>query len=357
MSGPDLAGRGHAGAGPSRVRPGPASWRGSGLALALVLTLVLALGACAPRLQPLGTAEATPAIAGDRFVARDGVELPLRRWMPEGEPEAVILALHGFNDYSNAFTEPGQFWAERGIATYAFDQRGFGEAPHRGLWPGGQPMVGDLADLARILKHRHAGTPLYLLGDSMGAAVVLAAMAAPSPPEVDGVILVAPAVWARETMNPLQSGALWLAAHTVPWLKLTGRSLKIQASDNLEMLRALAQDALVIKETRIDAIFGLVNLMDRAMEAAPDLTVPALVLYGDNDEVIPSRPVLEMLGRLPTASAPRWRAAFYERGFHMLLRDLQAGVVLEDVTAWIEDPDTPLPSGADAHAGEALAAD
>jgi alpha-beta hydrolase superfamily lysophospholipase len=355
MSGPDLAGRGHAGARPSLFRPGFVSRRGPGLALALAL--VLALGACAPRLAPLGTGAASPALLDERFRAADGVELPLRSWMPEDEPEAVILAVHGFNDYSNAFTAPGGFLAERGIATYAFDQRGFGEAPHRGLWPGGQAMVRDLADVARILRQRHAGTPFYLLGDSMGAAVVLAAMAARSPPEVDGVILVAPAVWAREVMNPLQSGALWLAAHTVPWLKLTGRSLKIRASDNIEMLRALAQDPLVIKETRIDAIFGLINLMDRAMEAAPRVSVPALVLYGDNDEVIPSGPILELLGRLPTASAPRWGAAFYERGFHMLLRDLQAEVVLEDVIAWIEDPAKSLPSGADAHAAEALAAD
>jgi alpha-beta hydrolase superfamily lysophospholipase len=40
--------------------------------------------------------------------------------------------LHGFNDYSNAFEVPAQALAWRGIATYAYDQRGFGEAPLRG---------------------------------------------------------------------------------------------------------------------------------------------------------------------------------------------------------------------------------
>ncbi len=355
MSGPAAPGCGPASARPSLFRRWPVSPRR--LASALALTMALALGACAPRLAPLGTGEASPALLHDRFRAADGVELPLRRWMPEGEPKAVILALHGFNDYSNAFTEPGRFLAERGIATYAFDQRGFGEAPHHGLWAGTDVLVRDLREVSRMLRHRHAGTPFYLLGDSMGGAAVLAAMAANSPPAVDGVVLVAPSVWARETMNPLQSGALWLAAHTVPWLKVTGRSLKIRASDNIEVLRALSQDPLVIKETRIDAIFGLVNLMDRAMEAASELTVPALVLHGDNDEVIPRDPVLEMLRRLPTASAPVWRAAFYEKGFHMLLRDLQAEVVLDDVIAWIEDRDKPLASGADAHAAKALAAD
>jgi len=54
----------------------------------------------------------------------------------KSEVKAVILALHGFNDYANAFDGPGEIWAKEGIVTYAYDQRGFGAAPERGLWPG-----------------------------------------------------------------------------------------------------------------------------------------------------------------------------------------------------------------------------
>src|SRR5216683_1843458 len=77
----------------------------------------------------------SPQLAGDRLVAADGATLPLRRWLPEGRPRAVVLALHGFNDYSNAFAGAGAGWAKNGIATYAYDQRGFGAAPGRGRWP------------------------------------------------------------------------------------------------------------------------------------------------------------------------------------------------------------------------------
>ena len=41
------------------------------------------------------------------------------------------------------------------------------------------------------------------------------------------------------------------------------------------------------------------------------------------------------------------RVAAYTSGYHMLLRDLQAKVVLGDIAAWIGDPGGPLPSGAD----------
>jgi alpha-beta hydrolase superfamily lysophospholipase len=209
--------------------------------------------------------------AGYRLTTSDGLGLPLRAWLPEkNPPRAVILALHGFNDYSKAFEEPGKFWAARGIATYAYDQRGFGEAPNRGLWGGAPAMIGDLHTAVAALKVRHPQTPIYVLGESMGGAVALAAAAGADPPPVAGVILAAPAVWARATMPLHQRVALWIGAHTLPWLPVRGRGLKIQASDNIEMLRALGRDPLVIKETRIDAIHGLADLMDpRCCSTAP----------------------------------------------------------------------------------------
>jgi alpha-beta hydrolase superfamily lysophospholipase len=168
---------------------------------------------------------------------------------------------------------------------------------------------------------------------------------------------VAPAVWGRDEQGPIQSGALWLAAHTVPWLRLTGEGLDIRPSDNTAMLRKLARDPLVIKETRIDALFGLTNLMDRASEAAPDLRDRALILYGSHEEVIPDSAALSMLRRLPADARTERRIAVYPDGYHMLLRDRKAHVVLRDVAAWIDDPDVPLPSGGDRLAETVLARD
>jgi alpha-beta hydrolase superfamily lysophospholipase len=326
-------------------------------ALAAALGLAFGLPACAPVLQPPGAAPAPPRLTDTSFRTSDGVRLPVRRHLPEGPIRAVILGLHGFNDYLNAFEEPARTFARDGIATYAYDQRGFGESPHRGLWPGVDVLTGDAGDFARELRRRYPKTPLFLLGESMGGAVALAALGRDPTISVDGVILAAPAVWARDTMNPFETALLWLGAHTVPWMTLTGRNLHIQASDNIEMLRALGRDPLVIKETRIDTIYGLADLMDAAMAAAPKLPVPALVLYGDHDQVIPRDAVLEMLRKLPAGGHPPWRAAFYGTGYHMLLRDLHAATVTRDVVHWIEDESAPLPSGADAEARGILASD
>lgn len=289
------------------------------------------------------------ALQASRLLAADGAELPLRMWLPpDGQPvRAVVVALHGFNDYSSFFDGTGRYLAERGIASFAYDQRGFGGAPHRGLWPGSAALVSDLRTAVDALRARYPGVPLYVFGESMGGAVILAAMARDDWPQGDGVILAAPAVWGRSSMPWYQTTALWIAVHTFPASRLSGRGLDVIPSDNTEMLRALGHDPMVIKETRIDAIYGLVNLMDRAMASAPQAGGRMLLLYGERDQLIPPGAIDELLHRLPPQDAAERRFALYPQGYHMLIRDLHGETVQRDIAAWILDPQAALPSGAD----------
>lgn len=321
--------------------------------LILMLSLLFP-AACAPTLKPPGPAVVEPRLEADAVVTADEARLPLRHWLPpEGTPvKAVIVALHGMNDYSNAFDGPGSYLSARGIAVYAYDQRGFGQGPWPGYWAGEEAMTADLDTSLRLIGARYPGLPLYALGESMGGAVVMRAMTSGHPPMVSGVILSAPAVWGRDDMNIFERGALWLSSHTLPWMTLTGEGLHVQPSDNIEMLRALSRDPLVIKETRVDTIHGLVDLMTDAQACSDRLTVPALVLYGEHDQIIPAASTYRMMSRL--AGGETQVKAVYDRGYHMLLRDLQAKTVLADIAAWINDPRAPLPSGADRRADKTL---
>jgi alpha-beta hydrolase superfamily lysophospholipase len=324
-----------------------------------VVGAFLVLAGCAPapydwtgpELAAATHIELPPAHFTDRaFVTADGRLLPLREWLPRDGPKAVILALHGFNDYSHAFAAPAAEWVKDGIATYAYDQRGFGAAPARGRWPGSAVLAADAAAASRILRRRYPGVPLYLLGESMGAAVAVVAMtgAEGNPiPDVDGVILVAPAVWGRAVMDFVPRAALWVAVRVMPGLELTGRGLHRMPSDNIAMLRALARDPMVIKATRVDTIWGLVNLMDAALAAAPRLRAPLLVMHGAHDEIVPEAATRRFIHSLPVDPRDRRALAFYPHGYHMLLRDLEGPLVAADVTGWVLHPRAPLASGAE----------
>jgi len=309
-----------------------------------IAVTLLILSACSPLVNHPGKQVSEPRIQKENFVAGDGSVLPVRTWLPKDLPvKAVIVGLHGFNDYSNFFSSPGYYLSRQGIACYTYDQRGFGGAPGRGLWSGIEAYTNDLSCFVKEIRKRHPDVPLYVLGESMGGAVTIVAMTGSNPPNVDGVILVAPAVWGRETMPWYQRWLLAITSHTLPWMELTGKGLHITPSDNIEMLRSLSRDPQVIKATRIDALYGLANLMDEALSRAEKLQVPTIVLYGENDQIIPKEPTFLMLDKMHKAT----RKAFYEHGYHMLLRDLQGEKPLADIATWVADRNNPLPYGTD----------
>lgn len=310
-----------------------------------------------PVTYPPGAKNNAAQLGENIFLTEDGASLPLRHWLPKTEPRAIIIALHGFNDYSRFFNLPGEYFSKRGIACFAYDQRGFGMAPHRGLWAGGETYTKDLQVLVGLVKQRYPERPVYLLGESMGGAIVITAMSQADMPEVAGAILAAPALWARSTMPWYQTGLLWTLAHTMPWLTLTGEGVHVVASDNIEMLRSLGRDPWVIKATRVETVYGLTDLMDEAFSSAASLHGNTLMLYGEKDEIIPKEPTYAFLQQFLQTDAGKKTVAIYQNGYHMLLRDLQAPTAWKDIVAWIDASLEKLPSGADNRARELLSSE
>jgi acylglycerol lipase len=319
--------------------------------LFLLAFAMLSLSGCMSELAPPGPAVVPPTATTDAFVMPDGVRLPYREWLPSGpRPQAVVLALHGMNDSEDAWEIPAPSFAAAGIAVFSPDQRGFGDTSSRGYWAGAQGLVDDARVMTGLLLRRYPGVPVYLMGESMGAAVLMVLATEPHAPHVAGYVMVAPAVWGRAEMSPFLRATLWLASHTVPGMTLENRGyVKITASDNHAALVRLSEDPRTIHKTRVDAAAGLVNLMDVALASAAEFRGRALFLYGGKDDLIPKQ-----------ATSATWRAlpkgdvtlAYYKDHYHLLLRDLERAPVIDDVAAWMTNPAAPLPSGADKAAVE-----
>jgi len=315
------------------------------------------LAACAARPLPVLSRPSPAGPVSGHFVMAGGVRLPYRLYPADGVavPRAVMLALHGFNDSRDAFEYAAPAFNRAGIALYAPDQRGFGAAPQRGFWPGSRALVADAATMAMAVQTRHPATPLYLLGESMGGAVLMCLATSPHAPPVAGYVLVAPAVWGRAEMNPLIRGTLWLSSTLAPGWRLTGSAAHITASDNLDALIRLSTDPLTIRRTRLDTTRGLVDLMDQALAASRDFAQPALFLYGGKDELIPPHAMLHAWRQLEARHDPQIRLAYYPDAYHLLLRDHARAAPIGDILAWIAAPSAPLPSGAGAAAAAWLA--
>lgn len=323
----------------------------------LILVSMFVLAGCAtPFVQPERTPPAgftgprieNPVLAGTpgAFIVDDAARLPFLRWGPEAA-DGVIVALHGMNDSSAAFHLAGPAWAERGIATYAYDQRGFGGAPGRGLWAGEARMTQDLRVVVDLVRARHPGATLAVIGESMGGAVAISAFASDSPPSADRVILLAPAVWGWSSQSVPNRFSLRIAAGLFGdrAVEPPDWALRdIRATDNLIQLVRNGADPAFIRNTRFDTLSGLVDLMESASHDLGRMRAPTLLMYGARDDIIEKGPMRRALER--AASPPNLQTAWYPQGYHLLNRDLQAATVYRDVEAWMRSPSEPLPSGA-----------
>ena len=317
-------------------------------ALILVLTALSLLAACAPLSQRAGRPDLSfqgPRLEDSRFVSFDGTPLGLQHWDAAAEPWAVIVGLHGMNDYSTAFHLAGPYWAGQGITTYAYDQRGFGRSPQRGVWGGRALMDEDLRTIVALVRRLHPRALIAVAGVSMGGAVAIDAFASDRPPAADRLVLLSPAVWGWSAQPLPNRAALWLMAHTLRGSVVTPPDFlvrKIRATDNIEELRRMSRDPLQIWGARPDALYGLMQTMQLGWSETDRLRTPTLYLYGAHDQIIPAAPAIHAAGRLGRGA----RTACYPAGYHLLLVDRQARRVWDDVAAFIRDPAVPAPSGA-----------
>lgn len=322
------------------------------LPAAAALCAALTVSACAtPHIQapltpPAGFAG--PHVEMRALVMSDGARLPLMRWSPKDQqPWAVIVALHGMNDHAASFRLAGPWWAEQGIETWAYDQRGFGQAPGRGEWAGEARMTDDLREAVAMARARYPQAVIAVVGESMGGSVAAAAFGSDRAPNADRVVFLSPGVWGWSAQGWLNATALNIAARMAGSKAVEAPSFianRIVASSNWLELHRNGRDPDSLLAARFDTLYGLVDLMESASRKVGLSPTPSLLMYGAHDEVVEKGPMRRALEQVPAGST--MRTAFYPDAWHLLNRDLQAEVVYRDVVAFLRDAQAALPSGA-----------
>lgn len=269
--------------------------------------------------------------------AEGGDTIALTRWPAQGIRRGVVLAVHGYGDYGpSTYAEAAEEWRGAGLDVYAYDQRGFGRNPSRGTWPGAERLVEDLGHVFAVVAAEAGDAPVTVVGHSMGGAVVAAALGRGRIDPARAVLL-APALWGGPHLGIGYRALAGAATALFPDRRWSGDGVvRIRASDNIEALRALGRDPLYLRKPSSREFSGLIALMDDAVENAPTVTTPVLVLYGAKDEVVPEGPL-----RATTAlfAGPR-EFRRIDTGWHLLLRDLEGRVVRDAVAAYaLEGPD------------------
>jgi alpha-beta hydrolase superfamily lysophospholipase len=272
----------------------------------------------------------TPIRTGT-FGASDGERIPYRIWYTEA-PRALVLLLHGATDYSGAFDEIGPQFASRGLTALAIDQRGFGATSTRGKWRGKNRMIRDAIEAVLMLRRRDGREkPLFIVGESMGAALAVHIASRAPDLGLSGIVLVAP-------------GAI-----SGTWRRLFGtvitRVLRFFAPNSgivIERISAwdftpaaairLISDPMVLRRIKPPMLFGLFKLSRTAVEEAEHVRIPSLTMVGGREDLLREDCIKRLHHNL--AGEKEW--ARFEHGPHLLLHWKHGERVLGKALSWIE---------------------
>jgi acylglycerol lipase len=223
--------------------------------------------------------------------------IPCFTWIHQAVPtQAVLVCIHGLTLHGGTYVKLGKNMCRQGIVTYAPDIRGFGR------WNTDQLCVlnfdrclSDIKQQIHEINERLPGVPVFLLGESLGAAVAIS-FAAKSPELVDGLVLCSPA----RTCTDFK----WEILRTV--LKvLTNPGRRVSISESVSrysptLVSMQEKDPAIRFEFTVSEIIHLCFFLFDSFANAPLITqTPVLVMQGDGDRLITCRNTLELFERIP----------------------------------------------------------
>lgn len=264
----------------------------------------------------------------------DGVRLHYRAWIPP-DPVAALLIVHGLSDHSGRYEAVGLGLAEKGIASWALDQRGHGlSGGRRGHAPRFARLLDDLDAFRReVVAAAGPGVPLFLFGQSMGGLVAIRYLEE-FPDAFRGAIIVSPWLGTAVAVPRWKSVlAVWLA-RLVPALPFRANIPAEHLSHDPAVVKAYREDPLVHDIITPRLFMEVQSAMGVALERAGHVRTPALILIPGSDRIVDSARGLAFAHSVPAGGAEIRQV---EGAYHEILNEPDGARHVADIAVWISE--------------------
>lgn len=276
-----------------------------------------------------------------------------RKWVAAtGEPETVLIALHGFCgasiDYENLALYLGKHQSE--TAVYAYEVRGQGRDPlkeRRGDIDDPANWSRDLLAFTELVKKEHPDSRIVWFGESMGALILSetykqGAKDGRQPP-CDGIGLTSPVVKFRDEFPTWKKELVRGLSVVAPGARVSLDALSggedLQMTEDTVHAEQSETNSWNIEKHTLRLLVSLGDMIDEMPDCARTFEVPTLVLHGGNDFLTAPNDVEAFYQNIPPDVARTRR--FYPEGHHLLMYDSVKDQVFADIARWIDT----LPEG------------
>jgi alpha-beta hydrolase superfamily lysophospholipase len=254
-----------------------------------------------------------------------------RGWLP-GEPERVLLLVHGIAEHGGRYDHMGAWFAARGCAFHTYDHVGHGRST--GL-PGHVERFGDyLDDLEVVLaevRRRHPRLPLFLVGHSMGG-LIAAALARERRPELCGVVTSGAALQLGDAISDAGAVAARILSRLLPRLRLPREIDPAGLSRDPEVVRAYVADPLIFRRVTLSLASELFAAIRRTRGGGADVQLPMLMLHGEADPICPVEASRDFFAQLPAAGKS---LRTYPGLLHEIFNEPEREQIYLDLLAWL----------------------
>jgi alpha-beta hydrolase superfamily lysophospholipase len=266
------------------------------------------------------------------FRTGSGLELYAQQWLPDSAIRARLVLLHGFGDHSSRYAHVAAHLNTAGVAVHTYDQRGHGKSPGRRAFISRfDDLLEDLDAFLAWSAGNLAGAPLFFMGHSMGG-MVLTRYAQTRTLDASGLVFSSPFLGFPDDVPKILLKLASVLSAVLPGLPVGGvdnRGLSRVA----EVVSAADADPLAF-HGRVAARTGaqFYETIQTAETNYASITLPALVLHGEADRVVPCAGGVRLFEGLGSADKT---LRLFSGGYHELWNDLDQEAFLREVTGWI----------------------
>jgi alpha-beta hydrolase superfamily lysophospholipase len=270
------------------------------------------------------------------FAGYEGLRLFAESWRPRKQRIRGVLAIvHGLKDHADRYNDFATFLARHGYAVYAMDLRGHGDSEGDRVYLGSfDDYLEDLKAFIGVVQceYEQGGKPLFLMGHSMGGAIVTL-YALRNQPRISGLVLSAPALKRPDDVPGIKVFFTNIFGFMAPRLALFSLPNEDFSRDP-QVVAAMGSDPLIYQGAApvktAKALLGAMSDIDDSMEK---LNVPVLLLHGTKDKLTNPDGSRDLNRR---AASKDKSLKIYDGYYHDLLHEPEHAKVAEDIRAWLD---------------------